>query len=118
MPDEKREAIKGACSFHTETGTEGGYWAFQDSRFISADGQWSYEGMYILRDGDRLTIYRPDKPREAVWSGIISLRKYPPFTEDAFGYWIHSDQNGVHREMWAMFFIHEYPADLVPMPRE
>lgn len=29
------ETIDGVLSFHTETGTEGGYWAFQDKRYIS-----------------------------------------------------------------------------------
>ena len=26
--------MKGVLTFHTETGTEGGFWAFQDERFI------------------------------------------------------------------------------------
>jgi len=116
MPNEK-EAIKGVCSFHTETGTEGGYWAFHDARFISVDGQWSYRGMYVLRDGDRLTIYKPDKPGEVVWQGVVALIQYPPFTEDALGYWIHSEQAGVPRALWAEWFIKEYPAELIPMPR-
>ena len=33
MP-EKDVALKGVCFFHFETGTEGGYWAFQDNQFI------------------------------------------------------------------------------------
>ena len=27
--------LKGVCCFHSETGTEGGYWAFQDNQFIT-----------------------------------------------------------------------------------
>lgn len=30
-----KDALSGVCCFHSETGTEGGYWAFQDERFIS-----------------------------------------------------------------------------------
>ncbi len=32
---DKRFAFKGVCTFHSETGTEGGHWAFQDERFIT-----------------------------------------------------------------------------------
>lgn len=27
--------LKGVCHFHSETGTESGYWAFQDNKFIT-----------------------------------------------------------------------------------
>jgi hypothetical protein len=27
--------VRGVCCFHSEIGTEGGYWAFQDNQFIS-----------------------------------------------------------------------------------
>lgn len=146
-----KNALEGVCAFHSETGTEGGYWAFQDSRYIEKNvgygwckkcgkslrnqnndkqlrlpnecpngaheeeigDSWSYEGLYILKDGDRLEIYSKDDPNKTVWSGIIKLRQYPPFTEDAFGLWIHSDQEGVDRKIWAKWFIEEYPAKLI-----
>lgn len=161
MTDNKNEKpngeIEGICAFHSETGTEGGYWAFQDSRCIEKnvgygwckkcgkwlrnqttdtdivgdipggckDGaheeeigdSWSYEGLYILKDGDRLTIYSKDDPNEIVWSGTIKLRKYPPFTEDAFGMWIHADQEGVDRKIWAKWFFEEYPAALITIKK-
>lgn len=34
MP-KRRKPINGVLHFHSETGTEGGYWAFQDERFIT-----------------------------------------------------------------------------------
>lgn len=34
MSTYEQEVLLGMCHFHTETGTEGGYWAFQDSQFI------------------------------------------------------------------------------------
>lgn len=164
--------LKGVCCFHSETGTEGGFWAFQDERFInftnhhafvcakchrywdksrnenepvpiSADdaekndelkkwrekqcapgthewqlafpnGQWSYEGMHILKDGDSLKIFSKTNPQEIAWQGIISLIHFRPFKEDAFGYWIHADQIGVERETWATYFLEEWPAELIP----
>jgi len=164
---ERGDTLKGVCCFHSETGTEGGYWAFQDSRFITKnvlrpycrkcgkylepqkyenlkitkvlplnqevidgkeppecpEGQherevgdsWSYKGLHILENGDRLTIYSPENPTEIVWQGIISLRQYPLFTEDASGYWIHADQEGIARETWAAYFFKEYPAKLIPI---
>ncbi len=36
MPKSKvKTALKGALTFHSETGTEGGYWAFQDEQYIN-----------------------------------------------------------------------------------
>lgn len=109
----KRKALKGVCEFYSETGTEGGYWAFHDNAYITPRG-WSYDGLHILKDGDGLTIFSHDDPTKIVWQGIISLRKYPPFTESVFGLWIHADQDGVDRETWATYFLKEYPAELVP----
>ncbi len=109
----KKEVLKGVCHFFSETGTEGGYWAFQDNAYITPEG-WSREGLHILEDGDRLTIFSPDNPTQVVWRGIISLRKYPLFTEDVFGIWIHADQENIDREVWATYFFKEYPAELVP----
>lgn len=144
--DKPGGAIEGVCAFHSETGTEGGYWAFQDSRHIEKNvprgwckkcgeilknsawatnkcpnGEheeyigdlWSYDGLYILKDGDRLTIYSKDEPNKIVWSGTIKLRQYPPFTKDAFGLRIHAEQEGADRKIWAKWFFEEYPATLI-----
>lgn len=78
---------------------------------------WSYEGLHSLRDGDFLQIFSPDDQSRVVWQGVISLIQYDSFTEHAFGHWIHSDQQGVPREMWAEWFLKGYPAKLIPAPR-
>lgn len=106
--------LKGVCYFYSETGTEGGYWAFQDNKYISPQG-WSYKGLHILKNGDQLTIFSPDNPTQVVWSGTISLYQLPLFTEDAFGLWIHADQEGVARKIWSTYFFKEYPAELIPI---
>lgn len=106
--------IKGACFFYTETGTEGGHWAFQNEKHISPH-EWSYEGLYVLENGDRLTIFSPDDPEKIIWSGTISLNPYPAFTEHVFGFWIHADQKSTKREIWAKYFFEEYPAELIPI---
>jgi len=165
MVSAKQKSLRGVCCFHSETGTEGGYWAFQDSQFITKDvprpyckkcgkylkpqksggikitkvlrttqdildskeprecpeGQhesetddsWSYEGLHILKDGDHLVIYSKNNPSKIVWSGIIQLCRYAVFTEHAFGFWIHADQGGVDRNLWAKWFLEEYTAKLI-----
>lgn len=124
-PDQNREAVreyKGFLEFYSETGTEGGFWAFQDERFIFPPNdtfrheQYSYEGLHVLENGDRLTIYSPDA-KEVVWEGEISLKPYHIFTEDAFGVWIHADQEGVDRKTWAKWFFESYPAKLIAHPK-
>lgn len=166
--DSLEKVLEGVLSFHSETGTEGGYWAFQDSRFIQKNvprgyckncgfymkdqsnssirvtritvldekvvqellstgkisekplcdkheeeiGEyWDYEGLHILKDGDRLTIYNPDNKIE-IWAGIINLKQYDSFTEGASGMWIHADQIGVERNTWAEYFFRQLPAKL------
>lgn len=107
------DGITGITTFHSETGTEGGHWAFQDRRGISGDGEkWSYEGLHILRNGDFLSILNPQRLTQEVWSGEITLKKYGVFKESAFGFWIHADQIGVPRNTWAKWFFDEYPAVL------
>lgn len=167
--------LEGILYLHSETGTEGGYWAFQDAQYIKKnvpqgyckdcgvymreqDGtikvqcvtildkevleelertgklkekpdcgdnnheeliadDWSYEGLHLLRDGDYLTIYHPNDNKE-VWSGVIRLKQYALFTEDAFGLWIHADQEGIERDVWAEYFLREYPAKLIPINKD
>lgn len=161
------QTLEGICNFYFETGTEGGYWAFQDERYIQKNvprgyckncglylreqegalrveriypvdeaflrsGElterpdcpnnkheeefgdvWDYDGLHILADGDQLTIYNPQKRDEVVWSGLIELLRHPLFTETASEYWIHFDQKGIERDVWAKYFFEEYPARLV-----
>lgn len=77
---------------------------------------WSYEGLHVLANGDKLTIYLPDKYgrcKKKVWSGVINLKQYGSFTEHASGLWIHADQIGIKRDVWAEYFFKEYPASLI-----
>lgn len=108
------EPLRGVCHFHSETGTEGGYWAFQESNHISPDGKhWSYDGLHVLKDGDLLTIFSAEDPTLVVWTGVILLQPYRLFTEHVFNFWIHADQEGVARETWARYFLDQHPATLV-----
>lgn len=165
------DVLEGILSLHSETGTEGGYWAFQDSRHIQKNvprayckncgtymkeqsgllkiqrvtvldeevireleltgeikekpscandeheeeigDSWSYEGLHILQNHDHLTIYHPDN-NEEVWSGVINLEQFGLFTERALGMWIHADQIGIERDVWAKYFFKEYSARLLP----
>lgn len=118
--------ITGVCHFYSETGTEGGHWAFQDEKFIFEDAKmptgirWSYEGLHVLTDGDHLKIFNPDG--SVYWEGEIKLKRHPLFTETvdvgdedtktALGFWIHADQDGVERYKWAKPFFEEYKAEL------
>ncbi|HUC94506.1 MAG TPA: hypothetical protein VMR19_00675 [Candidatus Saccharimonadales bacterium] len=104
-------SYKGFLEFYTETGTEGAYWAFQDERFINEKNS-SYEGLRILRNGDELTIYDKEEPERVIWKGVISLTSFTCFKESVFNLWIHNDQVGTEREMWAKWFIDGNPAEL------
>ena len=94
----------GSLSFYAETGTEGVYWAFEK------EGTHGYEGLHLLRDGDRLKVFNRDG--SVRWEGDIQLKSYPPFSESAGGLWIHSDQVGVERQFWAEMFFEELKAEL------
>lgn len=111
--------MKGVCFFHSETGTEGGFWAFQDEKFMEPPspknpaGKWSYDGMYILQNGDQLAIFSKEVKGMVVWQGTIDLVEYDPFTQNTKGLWIHTDQKDVPREEWTKFFLDENPAELI-----
>lgn len=122
--EDGQTALTGVCFFFSETGTEGGYWAFQDSKYISPSesdssrASWSYKGTHILKNGDLLTVYDKDEPNRIIWSGIITLREYGLFQEHVFNCWIHADQEGIDRETWAVYFFTEHPAKLIPAPEK
>ncbi|MFH1064484.1 MAG: hypothetical protein V1729_05365 [Candidatus Woesearchaeota archaeon] len=90
----------------------------EDHRFeLVCPEDWSYEGLRILEEGDKLTIYHPDTGDE-VWSGVIELKYHPLFTEDARGKWIHADQKGIDRDTWAEYFFKGYKAKLEPLKKK
>ena len=111
--------LRGVLHFWSETGTEGGHWAFQDEKFIFLPTpnwphkRWSYEGLHVLEDGDILVIYSKEDPAQVVWAGTIKLKAYEVFVESAFGMWIHADQEEIDRDTWSRWFIEEYPAKLI-----
>jgi hypothetical protein len=84
---------------------------------LASKETWSYDGLHILADGDRLTIYDTSHPEMVIWSGTVRLRPYPRYTEKALGCWIHADQEGVQREVWARWFFDGNPAKLVSAPK-
>lgn len=110
--------LVGVLFFWSEIGTESGYWAFQDKEFIFPPTEerphvrWSYDGFHELKNGDNLTVYSKDDPDKVIWTGIIKLKPYPPFSESAHGRWIHTDQEGIDRDTWTRWFMERYPAKL------
>lgn len=111
----EHKTLDGILHFYSETGTEGGFFAVQDEKYISDLGkvteQWKYEGLHLLKDSDYLRIFDYDRQTE-LWSGTINLERFPPFTESIFGMWMHSIQKDVNREEWARYFFEAYPAQL------
>lgn len=174
--------LEGVLHFWSETGTEGGYWAFQDKNFITPNTTyfvctkcgkpwdkeknpnglphkqteslvvdrlitldkivdelekgiepnfptecppnkhdfqpfskelWSYDGLHVLEDGDILTIYSKGDRTKIVWTGTIKLKQHPLFKKHAQGMWIHADQKGISRKIWAKWFFEGYPAKLI-----
>ena len=58
------------------------------------NGRWSYEGLYILNEDDRLSVGDPVEPSRIVWAGC----------------W--SDIKQIDRQIWSTWFKNEYPATL------
>ena len=116
--------LEGICFFWSETGTEGGYWAFQDKKHIHLPDKtnhllkWDYAGLWVLKDKDNLTIYEKSGANQIIWKGEIKLRQHPMFTESANGMWIHADQEGVDRKTWSQWFFNEYPAQFISGPNQ
>jgi len=98
---------KGRLHFYFETGTEGGFWAFEE------DGEKGYDALHILNDGDSLVIYDRLNPKEIMWQGVIELEHYPSFEIPVGGFWVHDLQVGVTRELWGSWFFNEHLAILV-----
>jgi hypothetical protein len=83
----------------------------------ASDEEWSYNGLHILENGDRLTVFNKNNPAKILWRGEIKLIPHKPFKKNAFGFWIHADQlgfEGRRRKKWARWFMENYPAKLIP----
>ncbi len=73
--------------------------------------QWSYKGLHVLKNGDKLKILHPLE-KTIVWDSVIELKPYYPFNEHVDGWWIHADQKGISREEWSKFFFDGFLAIL------
>ena len=109
--------IRGTLHLYSETGTEGGYWAIQDEKFIDPPTDawphehWDYDGLHPLEDGDHLKILAPDG--SIYWEGYVRLKQHSVFTEEVFGLWIHADQSGLERKFWATPFFKNFKGELI-----
>ena len=178
-----KESLEGILHLFSETGTEGGLWTFQESKYIKenvpqgycrkcgtymkkqsgplkvknittldeeimkeykhsgeinfkptcADNNheelissgWDLKGLHILKNGDKLTIYRPENKdkltihhpenNKEVWSGVIDLKYCDPSSNFVLGWRVHTDQKGIERKTWANYFLESYPAKLMPL---
>ena len=100
------QTVKGTLTEHFETGTEGLMWALQE------DNNEGYPGLFIIEDGDELTIY--SETNEILFKGVITpdydagKSKRPNTSVEqprALGYWIHWTQKGFTPDTWAAFFV-------------
>lgn len=67
--------LHGWISEYWEQGMEGfSFLTFQDREFAeSREKNWRHEGMYILQEGDELTIF--DDGEKIIWTGLIETRR-------------------------------------------
>ena len=119
-PESTTKEIKGVCFLFSETGTEGGWWAVQEDGYTYPGGNWMYEGLRFLENGDEFTVY--DKDGSAIWSGIIdqddktgavphtAIRKGKVVEVRGWkqqvvgGWWVHWIQRGMDPEEWGELF--------------
>jgi hypothetical protein len=102
--------MTGTFFFWSETGTEGGYWAFQDEMYDVSGS--AYEGFHILKNGDKIKIY--DNTDNVYLETTVSLEEYP---SDAQGtqtpYWLHTRPTNVNFYIWAHAFFEEFRGVLI-----
>jgi hypothetical protein len=115
--------MKGVCFLHSETGTEGGWWAIQEDGFADKDGNWSYEGLRCLEEGDDFTVYGDNGsvlfhdiiykdtktgafPRQVILKGKLAPLKRQK-QQVVGGWWVHWIQKGMDPEAWGKLFCGE-----------
>ena len=101
-------SIVGILDGYFETGTEGAVWS------VYKDGCQGYEGLYTIRDGDRLRVWDPTTGRKVLDEVIKFDHKigYQPFPMNpkfgqqvAFGMYVHGIQTGWDPDEWARLFF-------------
>lgn len=133
--------MKGHLLFHSESGTEGGWYAWQDDDHVHGGnkgdqcpwkkrgrqidcpverGVWHqharYEGLNLLKNGDHLRIFHSHAPT-VLWEGVVNFTlrddvyKNPEAT--IHGLWVNQEPVGVDRTMWADWFFEELPCELL-----
>lgn len=117
--------IIGTTFLHSETGTEGGWWAVQEDGFLAEDGiHWKYEGLQYLEEGDHLIIFKDGDYSEVLFDGIIKkdattnltahqiikngkIVASPDWNQQVVdGMYVHWLQAGIDPKVWSSFFHH------------
>ncbi len=117
--------VRGVLEPFFETGTEGVIWSVYDTSITNDEGKWTYDGLYCLQDGDKLTVYEPDGTTVR-WQGTVKLeykRNWQPYPgnpqygqQAVLGYWVHGLQEDLPPEAWAQMFFDALPVLLERAP--
>lgn len=136
-----RWASTGRVLFHSETGTEGGWWAFETSDLhyrhgtddlVDGECPWGenhcpvslghyhlharYEGLRVLKDGDGIAIIDEKNPYlgAILREDSLQFSEMTVFEESVFCLWTHNHpiRPSIPVETWAFFFMNEFQAIL------
>lgn len=77
------------------------------------NGIWSYEGLHMLKNGDRLRVFAKGKSR-VLWEGPVALEGVQGFTHDVRGLWVNQRPTLLDEEQWSSWFLDGHPAELTP----
>jgi hypothetical protein len=138
---EKGWAASGFLEFHSETGTEGGFWAFQsdDPKYrhtlddlVGGNCPWRgtsycpakesrsgehcrYEGLHVLENGDSLGLLDPDYGHLIHFFDDLQFSKMTSYEEGVGGLATHNHpvSPAIPVEIWAHFFFKSYPGILL-----
>src|SRR6516165_170800 len=108
--------MRGVCFLYSETGTEGGWWAMQEDGFVTEDGDWKYEGLRYLEEGDDFTVFADDDtvlfngiiyqdtrtraiPRQLIQKGSL-MNDRTRKQQVVSGMWVHWVQKDLDPQVW------------------
>ncbi len=103
-----KTSIVGRLDGYVETGTEGVVWC------VLEDGRKGYDGLFTIRDGDRLKIWDPSTGRSVFDEQIkldLKIGHVPYHTKTnagqqlAMGMCVHGIQSGWDPDEWARLFF-------------